>query len=304
MTTLSPSSVDHLDILESHAIFIIREVVAECERPVLLFSGGKDSAVLLHLAVKAFAPQKLPFPVMHVDTGHNFPEVIAYRDERVATLGLRLEVASVQEAIDKGRVPDPGPLGMRNRLQTTALLDGISKHKFDAAFGGARRDEDKARAKERVLSFRNSFGQWEPKNQRPELWQLYQGRVNSGENLRAFPLSDWTELDIWNYIRRENVPLPSIYFAHERPVIKRDGMWLAVGEFVHPEPGEVVERHVVRFRTVGDATCTGAVRSAAETIEAIINEIAITNVSERGATRADDRFSETAMEDRKREGYF
>jgi sulfate adenylyltransferase subunit 2 len=304
MTTLSPSSVDHLDILESHAIFIIREVVAECERPVLLFSGGKDSAVLLHLAVKAFAPQKLPFPVMHVDTGHNFPEVIAYRDERVATLGLRLEVASVQEAIDKGRVPDPGPLGMRNRLQTTALLDGISKHKFDAAFGGARRDEDKARAKERVLSFRNSFGQWEPKNQRPELWQLYQGRVNSGENLRAFPLSDWTELDIWNYIRRENVPLPSIYFAHERPVIKRDGMWLAVGEYVHPEPGEVVERHVVRFRTVGDATCTGAVRSAAETIEAIINEIAVTNVSERGATRADDRFSETAMEDRKREGYF
>ena len=304
MTTLSPSSVDHLDILESHAIFIIREVVAECERPVLLFSGGKDSAVLLHLAVKAFAPQKLPFPVMHVDTGHNFPEVIAYRDERVATLGLRLEVASVQEAIDKGKVPDPGPLGMRNRLQTTALLDGIAKHKFDAAFGGARRDEDKARAKERVLSFRNSFGQWEPKNQRPELWQLYQGRVNSGENLRAFPLSDWTELDIWNYIRRENVPLPSIYFAHERPVIKRDGMWLAVGEFVHPEPGEVVERHVVRFRTVGDATCTGAVRSAAETIEAIISEIAVTNVSERGATRADDRFSETAMEDRKREGYF
>lgn len=304
MTTLSPSSVDHLDILESHAIFIIREVVAECERPVLLFSGGKDSAVLLHLAVKAFAPQKLPFPVMHVDTGHNFPEVIAYRDERVATLGLRLEVASVQEAIDKGQVPDPGPLGMRNRLQTTALLNGISKHKFDAAFGGARRDEDKARAKERVLSFRNSFGQWEPKNQRPELWQLYQGRVNAGENLRAFPLSDWTELDIWNYIRRENVPLPSIYFAHERPVIKRDGMWLAVGEFVHPEPGEVVERHVVRFRTVGDATCTGAVRSSAETIEAIISEIAVTNVSERGATRADDRFSETAMEDRKREGYF
>ena len=304
MTTLSPSSVDHLDILESHAIFIIREVVAECERPVLLFSGGKDSAVLLHLAVKAFAPQKLPFPVMHVDTGHNFPEVIAYRDERVATLGLRLEVASVQEAINKGRVPDPGPLGMRNRLQTTALLDGIAKHKFDAAFGGARRDEDKARAKERVLSFRNSFGQWEPKNQRPELWQLYQGRVNSGENLRAFPLSDWTELDIWNYIRREKVPLPSIYFAHERPVIKRDGMWLAVGEFVHPEPGEVVERHVVRFRTVGDATCTGAVRSAAETIDAIIHEIAVTNVSERGATRADDRFSETAMEDRKREGYF
>ena len=304
MTTSSPTSVDHLDILEAHAIFIIREVVAECERPVLLFSGGKDSAVLLHLAVKAFAPQKLPFPVMHVDTGHNFPEVIAYRDERVATLGLRLEVASVQEAIDKGRVPDPGPLGMRNRLQTVALLDGISRHMFDAAFGGARRDEDKARAKERVLSFRDKFGQWDPKSQRPELWQLYQGRVNAGENLRAFPLSDWTELDIWNYIKRENVPLPTIYFAHERPVIKRDGMWLAVGEFVHPEPGEVVERHLVRFRTVGDATCTGAVRSAAESIDAIISEIAVTNVSERGATRADDRFSETAMEDRKREGYF
>ena len=229
---------------------------------------------------------------------------IAYRDERVATLGLRLEVASVQEAIDKGRVPDPGPLGMRNRLQTVALLDGISRHKFDAAFGGARRDEDKARAKERVLSFRDKFGQWDPKSQRPELWQLYQGRVNAGENLRAFPLSDWTELDIWNYIKRENVPLPTIYFAHERPVIKRDGMWLAVGEFVHPEPGEVVERHLVRFRTVGDATCTGAVRSAAESIDAIISEIAVTNVSERGATRADDRFSETAMEDRKREGYF
>ncbi|MBU6233900.1 MAG: sulfate adenylyltransferase subunit CysD [Acidobacteria bacterium] len=304
MTTSAPSLVDHLDILEAHAIFIIREVVAECERPVLLFSGGKDSAVLLHLAVKAFAPQKLPFPVMHVDTGHNFPEVIAYRDERVATLGLRLEVASVQEAIDKGRVPDPGPLGMRNRLQTVALLDGIARHKFDAAFGGARRDEDKARAKERVLSFRDKFGQWDPKAQRPELWQLYQGRVNAGENLRAFPLSDWTELDIWNYIKRENVPLPTIYFAHERPVIKRDGMWLAVGEFVHPEPGEVVERHLVRFRTVGDATCTGAVRSAAENIDAIINEISVTNVSERGATRADDRFSETAMEDRKREGYF
>jgi len=304
MTTSTHPQIDHLDLLESHAMFIIREVVAECERPVLLFSGGKDSAVLLHIAVKAFAPQKLPFPVMHVDTGHNFPEVIAYRDERVATLGLRLEVASVQQAIDEGRVPDPGPLGMRNRLQTNALLHGISKHKFDAAFGGARRDEDKARAKERVLSFRNAFGEWDPKNQRPELWQLYQGKVNNGENLRAFPLSDWTELDIWNYIRRENVPLPSIYFAHERPVLQRDNMWLAVGEFVHPEPGEVVERHLVRFRTVGDASCTGAVRSSADTLDAIIAEVSTTNLSERGATRADDRFSETAMEDRKREGYF
>ena len=304
MTTSTHPQIDHLDLLESHAMFIIREVVAECERPVLLFSGGKDSAVLLHIAVKAFAPQKLPFPVMHVDTGHNFPEVIAYRDERVATLALRLEVASVQQAIDEGRVPDPGPLGMRNRLQTNALLHGISKHKFDAAFGGARRDEDKARAKERVLSFRNAFGEWDPKNQRPELWQLYQGKVNNGENLRAFPLSDWTELDIWNYIRRENVPLPSIYFAHERPVLQRDNMWLAVGEFVHPEPGEVVERHLVRFRTVGDASSTGAVRSSADTLDAIIAEVSTTNLSERGATRADDRFSETAMEDRKREGYF
>lgn len=304
MTETSLRPIDHLDILESHAIFIIREVVAECERPVLLFSGGKDSAVLLHLAAKAFAPQRLPFPVMHVDTGHNFPEVLAYRDLMVERLGLKLEVASVQEAIDKGRVPDPGPLGMRNRLQTTALLDGITKHKFDAAFGGARRDEDKARAKERVLSFRDAFGQWDPRHQRPELWQLYQGKVNAGEHLRAFPLSDWTELDVWNYIRREQVPLPSIYFAHERPVIKREGMWLAVGEFVHPNPGEIVERHVVRFRTVGDASCTGAVRSSAETIDAIIAEISTTNVSERGATRADDRFSETAMEDRKREGYF
>ena len=297
-------ATDHLDILESHAIFIIREVVAECERPVLLFSGGKDSAVLLHLATKAFAPNKIPFPVMHVDTGHNFQEVIDYRDERVDTLGLQLVVASVQEAIDKGRVPDPGPLGMRNRLQTTALLDAINAHKFDAAVGGARRDEDKARAKERVLSFRDRFGQWDPRAQRPELWQLYQGKVNPGEHLRAFPLSDWTELDVWNYIRRENVPLPTIYFAHMRPVIKRDDMWLSVGDFVHPQHGEVIERHMVRFRTVGDASCTGAVRSSADTLDAIIKEIETSNVSERGATRADDRFSETAMEDRKREGYF
>jgi sulfate adenylyltransferase subunit 2 len=297
-------ATDHLDILESHAIFIIREVVAECERPVLLFSGGKDSAVLLHLATKAFAPNKIPFPVMHVDTGHNFQEVLDYRDERVGTLDLHLVVASVQEAIDKGRVADPGPLGMRNRLQTTALLDAINAHKFDAAFGGARRDEDKARANERVLSFRDRFGQWDPRAQRPELWQLYQGKVNPGEHLRAFPLSDWTELDVWNYIRRENVPLPTIYFAHMRPVIKRDDMWLSVGDFVHPQPGEVIERHMVRFRTVGDASCTGAVRSSADTLDAIIKEIETSNVSERGATRADDRFSETAMEDRKREGYF
>jgi sulfate adenylyltransferase subunit 2 len=304
MSTPSAAAVRHLDLLEAHAIFILREVAAECERPVLLFSGGKDSAVLLHLAVKAFAPQLVPFPVMHVDTGHNFPEVLAYRDEMVARHHLTLVVASVQEAIDRGRVADPGPLGMRNRLQTTALLDAINHHRFDAAFGGARRDEDKARAKERVLSFRDAFGQWDPRHQRPELWQLYQGKVNPGEHLRAFPLSDWTELDIWQYIQREQVPLPTIYFAHNRPVVHRDGMWLAVGEFVHPRPGEVVERHSVRFRTVGDATCTGAVRSTAETLEAIIAEVAVSNVSERGATRADDKFSETAMEDRKREGYF
>jgi len=295
---------DHLDLLESHAIFILREVVAECERPVLLFSGGKDSAVLLHLAVKAFAPQHLPFPVMHVDTGQNFPEVLAYRDATVAALGARLVVASVQASIDQGKVPDPGPLGSRNRLQTVTLLDAITEHGFDAAFGGARRDEDKARAKERILSFRDAFGQWDPRQQRPELWQLYQGRVNPGEHLRAFPLSDWTELDVWQYIEREEMDLPSIYFAHERDVVLRDEMWLAVGPHVEPREGEVVERRTVRFRTVGDANCTGAVDSTAATLTAIIDEVAVANVSERGATRADDRFSETAMEDRKREGYF
>jgi sulfate adenylyltransferase subunit 2 len=299
-----PRTIDHLDLLESHAIFILREVVAECERPVLLFSGGKDSAVLLHLAVKAFAPQCLPFPVMHVDTGHNFPEVLAYRDATVAALGARLIVASVQSSIDRGKVADPGPLGSRNRLQTVTLLDAITEHEFDAAFGGARRDEDKARAKERILSFRDAFGQWDPRQQRPELWQLYQGRVNPGEHLRAFPLSDWTELDVWQYIEREEMDLPNIYFAHERDVLLRDNMWLAVGPFVEPRDGEDVVRRTVRFRTVGDASCTGAVDSTAATISAIIDEIAVANVSERGATRADDRFSETAMEDRKREGYF
>lgn len=305
MTTSIPStSVDHLDLLESHAIFILREVAAECERPVLLFSGGKDSAVLLHLASKAFAPQKLPFPVMHVDTGHNFHEVLEYRDAMVTKYHVQLIVAKVQDSIDRGRVADPGPLGMRNRLQTVTLLDAINQHNFDAAFGGARRDEDKARAKERVLSFRDGFGQWDPRHQRPELWQLYQGKVNPGEHLRAFPLSDWTELDIWQYIERENIELPSIYFAHRRPVIKRDNMWLAAGEFVHPHAGEIIERHMVRYRTVGDASCTGAVLSSAASIADIIHEITATNVSERGATRADDRFSETAMEDRKREGYF
>ena len=296
--------VDSIDLLESQAIFILREVAAECERPVLLFSGGKDSAVLLHLAVKAFAPGKLPFPVMHVDTGHNFQEVLDYRDERVAELGERLIVASVQESIDNGRVLDPGPGGMRNRLQTTTLLDAIQSNNFDAAFGGARRDEDKARAKERVLSFRDAFGQWDPRAQRPELWQLYQGKVNPGEHLRCFPLSDWTELDIWRYIERENVALPTIYFAHERDVIERDGMLLALSEWVSPRDGESIRRETVRFRTVGDATCTGAVLSDATSFEQIILEVAGSRISERGATRADDRFSESAMEDRKREGYF
>ncbi len=295
---------DHLDLLESHAIFILREVVAECERPVLLFSGGKDSAVLLHLAAKAFAPQQLPFPVMHIDTGQNFPEVLEYRDRSIERIGARLIVAKVQDSIDQGKVPDPGPLGLRNRLQTVTLLDAITDNGFDAAFGGARRDEDKARAKERILSFRDAFGQWDPRQQRPELWQLYQGKVNPGEHLRAFPLSDWTELDVWQYIEREAMELPSIYFAHERDVLLRDNMWLAVGPFVEPKPGEKVERRTVRFRTVGDANCTGAVVSSASTLEAIIDEVALANVSERGATRADDRFSETAMEDRKREGYF
>ena len=294
----------HLDLLESLAIFIIREVAAEAERPVLLFSGGKDSAVLLHLAAKAFAPGGIPFPVLHVDTGHNFSEVLEFRDARVAELGARLIVAKVQDSIDQGRVADPGPDASRNRLQTTTLLDAINANKFDAAFGGARRDEDKARAKERVLSFRDSFGQWDPKRQRPELWQLYQGSVRPGEHLRAFPLSDWTELDIWQYIRREKIELPSIYYAHTRRVIERDGMLLAESEWVGAETGEVVEETSVRYRTVGDATLTGAVRSDATTVDDIIRENSASRLSERGATRGDDRFSETSMEDRKREGYF
>jgi sulfate adenylyltransferase subunit 2 len=293
-----------LAALEAHAVFVMREVAAEFERPALLFSGGKDSIVLLRLAEKAFRPGAFPFPIMHVDTGHNFDEVLAFRDRRVAELGERLVVASVQESIDRGRVPDPGPTGSRNRLQTVTLLDAIAEHGFDACIGGARRDEDKARAKERVLSFRDEFGQWDPRNQRPELWHLYNGRVRKGEHVRAFPISDWTELDVWRYIEAEELEVPNIYFAHERDVVERDGMLLATGPWTPAAPGEPVFRTTVRYRTVGDMTCTGAVRSTAADVPAIIAETASARITERGATRADDRFSDAAMEDRKREGYF
>jgi len=295
---------DHLDLLEAHAVFVMREVVSECQRAALLFSGGKDSAVLLRLAQKAFGPARFPFPVVHVDTGHNFPEVLEYRDRRVAELGEQLIVASVQGSIDEGRVGDPGQGGSRNRLQSVTLLDAIAAHRFDACFGGARRDEDKARAKERILSFRDTFGQWEPRNQRPELWQLYQGQVRPGEHLRAFPLSDWTELDVWQYIAQEGLEVPEIYYAHEREVFERDGMLYAMNPFVQLIDGEQPFRTSVRYRTVGDMTCTGAVRSSALTLEDVVTEIAATRVTERGETRADDRVTEAAMEDRKREGYF
>jgi sulfate adenylyltransferase subunit 2 len=291
--------------LEAESIHIIREVAAELERPCLLFSGGKDSAVMLHLAAKAFWPCRLPFPVMHVDTGHNFDEVLDYRDRRVAELGARLIVASVQASIDAGRVvEETGPRASRNRLQTTTLLDAIEEHRFDAVFGGARRDEEKARAKERVFSFRDEFGQWDPKNQRPELWQLYNGRLRRGEHIRAFPISNWTELDIWQYIDEENIELPTIYYAHRRQVFDRDGMWLAITPFIQLLEREQVVEKTVRFRTVGDATCTGAVESNADTISKVIAEVAASRITERGATRADDRISEAGMEDRKREGYF
>ncbi|MEZ0383759.1 sulfate adenylyltransferase subunit CysD [Mycobacterium sp. pW045] len=292
----------HLRTLEAEAIHIIREVAAEFERPVLLFSGGKDSIVMLHLAVKAFAPGRLPFPVMHVDTGHNFDEVIAARDELVARTGVRLVVASVQDDIDAGRVVDDGP--SRNPLQTVTLLRAIRENKFDAAFGGARRDEEKARAKERVFSFRDEFGQWDPKAQRPELWNLYNGRHRPGEHIRVFPLSNWTEFDIWSYIGAEEILLPSIYFAHQRKVFRRDGMLLADHEFLRPANGEDVFEAMVRFRTVGDVTCTGCVESTAATVEDVIAETAVSRLTERGATRADDRISEAGMEDRKRQGYF
>jgi sulfate adenylyltransferase subunit 2 len=295
----------HLAALEAEAIHIFREAVAVTESTALLFSGGKDSIVLLRLAEKAFRPGRFPFPIVHVDTGHNFPEVIAFRDRRVAELGERLVVARVQDSIDAGRVAEePGHDPSRNRLQTITLLDAIEANGFDALFGGGRRDEEKARAKERIFSHRDAFGQWDPRNQRPELWSLYNGRIHKGEHLRVFPISNWTELDVWQYIAAEALEIPSIYFAHERLVVKRDGMWLAVGDHIHPREREEVSTRTVRYRTVGDMSCTGAVVSPAADLASIIAEVAVARITERGATRADDAFSEAAMEDRKREGYF
>ncbi|HET7398546.1 MAG TPA: sulfate adenylyltransferase subunit CysD [Intrasporangium sp.] len=295
--------LSQLDTLEAESILVIREIAAELERPVLLFSGGKDSVVMLHLAAKAFWPAPVPFPVLHVDTGHNFPEVLAFRDATVERLGLRLEVASVQDYIDDGRLRERAD-GTRNPLQTQPLLDAIAQHRFDGVFGGGRRDEEKARAKERVVSLRDEFGQWDPKNQRPELWNLFNPRHRPGEHVRVFPLSNWTELDIWRYIEREGIELPSLYYAHEREVFARDGMWLAVGPHSQPRDGEVVQTRQVRYRTVGDMSCTGAVESDAATVADVVVEVAASTLTERGATRADDRISEAAMEDRKKEGYF
>ncbi|MBV8944853.1 MAG: sulfate adenylyltransferase subunit CysD [Solirubrobacterales bacterium] len=297
--------LSHLETLEAESIHVFREVAAEFERPVLLFSGGKDSLVLLRLAEKAFRPGRFPFPVMHVDTGHNFPEVLEFRDRLIESLGERLIVASVQESIDRGRaVEETGPRASRNRLQTVTLLDAIAEHGFDAAFGGARRDEERARAKERVFSFRDDFGQWEPKRQRPEVWALYNGRIRKGEHVRVFPLSNWTELDVWQYIAQERLEVPSIYFAHPRQVFERDGMLYAMSPHVQLIEGETPFEASVRYRTVGDMTCTGAVRSYATSLPEVVSEIAATRVTERGETRADDRVTEAAMEDRKREGYF
>jgi sulfate adenylyltransferase subunit 2 len=302
---MADTTISHLDALEAESIHIFREVAAEFEHPVLLFSGGKDSAVMLKVAEKAFWPARLPFPLMHVDTGHNFAEVLDYRDRRVAELGAELIVGSVQASIDAGRVTeDPGPKAIRNRLQSVTLLDSIEQYGFDAVFGGGRRDEDKARAKERVYSFRDEFGQWDPKNQRPELWNLFNGRHRKGEHIRVFPISNWTELDVWQYIEREDIELPSIYYSHRREVFRRDGMLLAVTSFVNVQDDEEIEEMVVRFRTVGDATCTGAVESPANNPAEVIIEVAASRITERGATRADDKFAEAAMEDRKKEGYF
>ncbi|WP_406155236.1 sulfate adenylyltransferase subunit CysD [Streptomyces sp. NBC_01023] len=296
-------ALSHLDLLEAEAVHILREVAGEFERPVTLFSGGKDSIVMLHLALKAFTPAAVPFALLHVDTGHNFPEVLDYRDRTVARHGLRLHVALVQEFIDRGELQER-PDGTRNPLQTVPLLDAIEKNRFDAVLGGARRDEEKARAKERIFSLREEFGGWDPRRQRPELWQLYNGRHSPGEHVRVFPLSNWTELDVWQYIRRERIELPSIYYAHDREVFARNGMWLAPGDWGGPGGGETVGKRRVRYRTVGDMSCTGAVESVADTIEKVIAEIAVSRLSERGATRVDDRLSESAMEDRKRDGYF
>ena len=301
--TDNPFALSHLDALESEAVHIFREVAGEFERPVILFSGGKDSLVMLHLALKAFAPAPLPFSLLHVDTGHNFPEVLDHRDATVAAHNLRLHVASVQEFIDNGTLRER-PDGTRNPLQTAPLLHAIDHHRFDAVFGGGRRDEEKARAKERVFSLRDEFGAWNPRRQRPELWQLYNGRHAPGEHVRVFPLSNWTELDVWQYIAREKIDLPAIYYSHRREVFHRDGMWLAPGEWGGPKEDETTETRQVRYRTVGDMSCTGAVDSHAETIDKVINEITASRLTERGATRADDKLSEAAMEDRKREGYF
>jgi sulfate adenylyltransferase subunit 2 len=309
MATATPRSTDtpyalgHLDALESEAVHIFREVAGEFERPVILFSGGKDSILMLHLALKAFAPAPVPFGLLHVDTGHNFPEVLDYRDRTVARHNLRLHVAKVQDYIDDGRLRER-PDGTRNPLQTVPLLDAITRGKYDAVFGGGRRDEEKARAKERVFSLRDEFGAWDPRRQRPELWNLYNGRHAPGEHVRVFPLSNWTELDVWQYIAAERIELPGIYYAHRRDVFQRDGMWLTAGDWGGPKDGETVENRLVRYRTVGDMSCTGAVDSDADTIEAVITEIAASRLTERGATRADDKLSEAAMEDRKREGYF
>jgi sulfate adenylyltransferase subunit 2 len=306
---MAPPRTDYLlsqlDVLEAESIHVMREVAAEFERPALLFSGGKDSIVMQALAERAFAPARIPFPIMHVDTGHNFAEVLEFRDRRAQEVGARLIVASVQDSIDAGRVAEEtGRWASRNRLQTTTLLDAIAEHRFDAVFGGARRDEEKARAKERVFSFRDEFGQWDPKNQRPELWNLYNTRINRSEHIRVFPISNWTELDIWHYLEREQLEIPSIYFSHQRRVFERDGILIADNEFVTRGEDETVFDARVRYRTVGDMTCTGAVESTAATIPQVIDEIAATRITERGQTRADDRTSEAAMEDRKREGYF
>jgi sulfate adenylyltransferase subunit 2 len=305
ISPVSASQSSHLRALESESIHIIREAVAESENPVLLFSGGKDSALVLRLAVKAFWPARLPFPVMHVDTGHNFDEVIEFRDRIVAELEADLIVASVQEAIDQGRVvEETGPRASRNRLQTETLLNALDKHRFDVVFGGARRDEEKARAKERVFSFRDEFGQWDPKSQRPELWSLYNGRHRKGEHMRVFPISNWTEMDVWQYIEDEGIELPSVYFSHRRRVFERDGMLMAESPYLNLIDGEEVFEAIVRFRTVGDMTCTGGFESTASSVGEIIEEVAVTRITERGASRADDRTAEAAMEDRKREGYF